>query len=79
MRLRKLIAIVLSGLCSTLCIACSGGTYYTVTQTVFSSGLVFSASVLGDKDEEAVEEMLDFLNEIDASVNVNRNDSLLSR
>lgn len=79
MRLRKLIAIILSGLCSALCLACSGGTYYTVTQTVFSSGLVFSASVLGDKDEEAVEEMLDFLNEIDASVNVNRTDSLLSR
>ena len=79
MSLRKLIAIILSGLCSALCFACSGGTYYTVTQTVFSSGLVFSASVLGDKDEEAVEEMLDFLNEIDASVNVNRTDSLLSR
>ena len=75
---RKLFAIVISALCAGLCVSCSGGAYVTETQTVFSSGLVFSVSLKGGNERAAIDEMLDFLSEVDKSVNINRSDSLLS-
>ena len=50
----------------------------TETQTVFSSGLVFSVSLKGGNERAAIDEMLDFLSEVDKSVNIHRSDSLLS-
>ncbi len=75
---RKLFAIIVSALFAGLCVSCSGGAYVTETQTVFSSGLVFSVSLKGGKERAAIDEMLDFLAEVDKSVNINRSDSLLS-
>lgn len=79
-RTRKLLSIFFGALLTIgLCCSCSPSGYATKTQTVFSSGLVFSASVMGGKSQASIDEMLAFLDEADVSLNMNRTDSLISK
>ncbi len=60
-------------------LGCGEKKYHTSTHTVFSSGIVFSASLLGGNESKALEEMSAMLDEIGESVNTQKSDSFVSR
>lgn len=73
---KRIIALLAAAVAALTCAACGG--YVTETRTVFSSGIVFSASIYGGDEKSAIADMLAIADELDASVNINRTDSLLS-
>lgn len=73
---KRIIALLAAAVAALTCASCGG--YVTETRTVFSSGIVFSASLSGGDEKSAIADMLAIADELDASVNINRADSLLS-
>ena len=74
---KRLIALFIATAAMFACVSCGNG-YVTETRTVFSSGIVFSVSLYGGDEKAAISDMLAVADELDASVNPNRTDSLLS-
>ena len=74
---KRIIASILAILIMSTFVACGG--YVTETRTVFSSGIVFSASLCGGDEKSAIDEMSELMEEADASINVNRPDSLIAK
>ncbi len=73
---KRIIALLAAAVAALTFAACGG--YVTETRTVFSSGIVFSVSLSGGDEKSAIADMLVIADELDASANINRADSLLS-
>ena len=76
----KRIAIIIVAVLTVFAqFGCAKKEYSTLTRTVFSSGIVFSASVCGGESEKALEKMSAVIDEIGASVNAEDENSYVSR
>ncbi len=80
MAIKRLIFIILSVLVALSSFACKKEEkYVSYARTVFDSGIVFSVSMLGGDVDAAVDEMNGFLDAVNVVINLNDDNSQISR